>query len=93
VIRPVPIVNIVGEYLIRIQWFTRQECAWCVLLAAWWLNFCPDIVATVQRGTLTSALHLLQAGCLRFGAIGLIPKGTAVIPPPIVHLVMGFVKY
>jgi hypothetical protein len=39
------------------------------------------------------AFNFSQAGCLPIGAIDLIPKGTEVVPPPIVHLVTGFVKH
>jgi len=49
--------------------------------------------ATVPREMLTGAFNLPRAGCLRIGAIDLIPEDTGVVPPPIVHLVAGFVKH
>jgi hypothetical protein len=57
-IRSVLIIIIVVHYLIPIQWSSSQEVAWLVLLAAWWLNHCPEIIATVPRATLTSAFNL-----------------------------------
>jgi len=42
---------------------------------------------------ITGAFDLPRAGCLLIGAIDLIPKGTWVISPQIVHLVVGFVKH
>jgi hypothetical protein len=59
----------------------------------WQLNFCPEIIVTVAREKLTSAFNLPQAGCLQTGAIDLIPEGTGIVPPPIVLLVLGFVKH
>jgi len=41
---------------------------------------------------LTGAFTLPRAGCLQIGAIDLIPQGTEVVAPPIVHLVAGFVE-
>jgi len=41
----------------------------------------------------TGAFNFSQAGCVRIVAIDLIPEGTGVVPPPIVHLVTGFVKH
>jgi len=41
----------------------------------------------------SSAFNLHRAGCLRIGAIHLIPEGTGVVPPLIVHFVLGFVKH
>jgi hypothetical protein len=87
------IIIILFDYLIPIQWSNGQEVAWLVLPAAWWLNLCHEIIATVPRETLAGAFNLPQAGCLRFAAIDLIPEGMGVVPPPIVHLVAGFVKH
>jgi len=42
---------------------------------------------------LAGAFNLALAGCLQNGAIDLIPEGMGVVTPPIVHLIMGFVKY
>jgi hypothetical protein len=92
-IRPVLIIIILVDYVISIQWSNGQEVAWLVLPAAWWLNVCPEIIATVPRETLAGAFILPRAGCLRIGAIDLIPKGTGVVPPPILHSVTGFVKH
>jgi len=64
-----------------------------VLLAAWRLNLCPEIIATLPRETLAIAFNLSRAGRLQIGAIDMNPKGTGVVPPPIVHLVAGLVKH
>jgi len=90
---PVVIIIILVDYFIPIQWSNCQEVAWFVLPTAWRLNLCPEIIATVPRETLTSAFNLPRAGCLRIGAIDLIQEGTGVTPPPILHLVAGFVKH
>jgi len=90
---PVVIIIILVDDLIPNQWSNGQEVAWFVLPAAWRLNLCPEIIATVPRGMLTGAFNLPRAGCLLIGAIDLIPEGTGVVPPPIVHLVAGFVKH
>jgi hypothetical protein len=92
-IRPVLIIIILVDYLILILWSNGQEVAWLVLPAAWRLNLCPVIIATVPREMLTCALNISRVGCLRIGVIGLIPEDTGVVPPPIVHLVTGFVKH
>ena len=42
---------------------------------------------------LTGAFNLSQAGCLQIGVIELIPEGMGVVPPQIVHSVVGFVKH
>jgi hypothetical protein len=42
---------------------------------------------------LAGAFNILQAGYLGIGEINMIPKGMGVVPPPIVHLVAGFVKH
>jgi hypothetical protein len=73
-IRPVVIIIIHVDYLIPIQLFNSQEVAWLVLPAAWWLNLCPEIIATVPRETLAGAFNLPQAGCVPIGAIELIPN-------------------
>ena len=75
------------------QWSNGQEVAWIVLPTAWGLNLGPEIIATVPSKMLTGAFNLPQAGCLRIGAIDLIPDGTGVVAPPIVHLVAGIVKH
>jgi len=41
---------------------------------------------------LAGAFTLSQDSCLRIGVINLIPEGTGVVPPPIVHLIADFVK-
>jgi len=92
-IRPVVIIIILVDYLIPMQWSNSQEVAWLVLLAAWRLNLCPGIITTISTEMLSGAFHIHQAGCLWIGVINLIPEGTAVVPPPIVHLVAGFVKH
>jgi hypothetical protein len=42
---------------------------------------------------LAGAFNLPGAGCLLIGAIDMIPEGLGVVQPPIVHLVVGFVKH
>ena len=90
---PVVIIIIILDYLIPIQWSNGQEVAWFVLPTAWRLELCPGIVAIVPTEMLTGAFYLPRAGCLRIGAIDLIPEGMGVVRPPIVHLVVGFVKH
>jgi hypothetical protein len=90
---PVVIIIILVDYLIPIHQSTCQAVARLVLPAAWWLNLCQEIIATIPREMLTGAFNLPRAGSLQIGAIGLIPKGTGVIPPPIVHLIPGCVKH
>jgi len=46
-IRPGLIIIILVDYLIPIQWSNGHEVAWLVLPAAWWLNLCPEIIATI----------------------------------------------
>jgi hypothetical protein len=89
----VVIIIILLDYLISIQWSIGQEVAWLVLPADWRLNLGPEIIATIRRETLTSAFTLPRAGFLRIGVIDFIPESTGVVPPPIVHLVAGFVKH
>jgi len=42
---------------------------------------------------LAVAFNLSWVSCLRIGEINLIPEATVVVPPPIIHLVTGFVKH
>jgi hypothetical protein len=91
-IRPVVNIILLVDYIIPIQWSNGQEVAWFVLPTAWRFNLCPEIIATVPRETLTGGFNLPRAGCLQIGAIDLIPEGTGIVLPPIVHLVAGFVK-
>jgi hypothetical protein len=92
-IRQVLIIIILIDYLIPTQWSNGQEVAWLVLPAPRWLNLCHEIIATVPTEMLAGAFNLPHAGYLRMGAIDLLPDGTGVVPPPIVHLVAGFVKH
>jgi len=92
-IRLVLNIIILINYAIPMQWSNGQVVAWLVLPAAWWLNLCPDVIATVPRETLTGEVNLPRARCLRIGAIDFIPEGMGVVPPPIVHLVAGFVDH
>jgi hypothetical protein len=92
-IYPVVIIFILVEYLILIQWSNGQEVACFVLPAPWRLNDCAEINATVPRETHTGAFDVPRAGCLRIGAIDLIPEGKGVVPPPIAYLVAGFVEH
>jgi hypothetical protein len=93
VIRPVLIIIILIDYLIPNLWFNGHDVAWFVLMAAWWLNLCAEIIATVPRETLAGAFNLPQAGSLRIGASDLTHEGTGVEPSPIDHLIMGFVEH
>jgi hypothetical protein len=86
------IINLI-DCLIPIQWSNSQDIAWLVLPAAWWFNLYLEIIATVSREMLAGAVNLPRAGCLRIGEINLIPEGSGVVPPPIVHLITGFVKH
>jgi hypothetical protein len=92
-VRPVVNIIILVDYLIPIQWSNAQGVAWRVLPAPCWLNLCPEIIATVPKEMLASAFNLPQAGCVWIGAIELIPEGTGVVPPPMVHLMAGLVKH
>jgi hypothetical protein len=92
-IRPVLVNIILFEYLIPIQPSNGQEVAWLVLLAVWWLNLGLGIITTVPREMLASVFDLSEAGCLQIRAIDLITEGTGVVPPPIVHLIAGFVSH
>jgi hypothetical protein len=93
-IRPVLIIIIIIliDDLIPIQWSNGQEVAWLVPPAAWWHNVCTEIIATIPTEMLTGGFNLPQVGCLGIGAIELIPEGTGIVQPPIVHLVAGCVK-
>jgi hypothetical protein len=68
-------IIILVDNLIPVQWSNTVEVTWLVLLAAWWLNLYPQIIATVLTETLSSALILPLAGCMQIGVIDLIPKG------------------
>jgi len=57
-IRSVLIIIIRVDCLIPIQWTNALEVAWFVLLKAWGLNLCPEIIATVQRETLPGGFNL-----------------------------------
>jgi len=92
-IRPGVIIIILVHYVIPIQLSNSQKVAWLVLPAAWWHDLFPVIIATAPRETLAGVFNLPRAACLRIGAIDLIPQGTAIVPPPIVHLITGFVKH
>jgi len=83
---------ILVDYLISIQLSNCQEVACLVLAAVWRLNPCPAIIANVPREMVTSGFNPSPAGRVRIEAIDLIPKRTRVVPPPIVHLVTGFIN-
>jgi len=51
------------------------------------------MIATVQGEILAGALIISRAGWLQIGEIDLIPEGTGVVPPPIVQLIVGYVKH
>jgi hypothetical protein len=90
---PVLIILILVDNLIPIQGSNSQELTWFVLPTAWGFNLYPETIATVAKNMLTGAFDLGWAGCLRNGAIDLIPEGMGIVPPPIVHLIPGFVKH
>jgi hypothetical protein len=90
---PVLIIIIHLDYLIAIQCSHSQEVTWLVLPAAWWLNLCSAINATLPRETLASEFNHPQAGYLRIEAIDWNPEGTGVVPTLIVHLFIGFVQH
>jgi hypothetical protein len=52
------IVIILVNYLISIKWSNGQEVAWLEPQAAWWLNLCPESIATEPREMLTGAFNL-----------------------------------
>ena len=92
-IRPVLIIIMLVDYVIPIQCSNGQAVAWLVLLAAWQINLCPEIIATVPREALAAAFNHSLAGGLLIRAIELIPEDTEVVPPPIVHLIVGFAEH
>ena len=57
------IIILIIDLLISIQWSNGQEVAWLVLLAAWRLNLCPGIIATIQREMLAGGFNSPRAGC------------------------------
>jgi hypothetical protein len=73
--------------------FDGQQVAWLLLLAAWLLNLYPEMITTVTRETFNGESIVSRADCLRIGVINMIPGDGEVIPLPIVHLVVGFVKH
>jgi len=74
------------------HWPESYDVARRSLPAAWRINLCPAIIATVLREMLTSAFNLSRAVRPQIGEINSIPEGTGVVPPPIDHLVARFVK-
>jgi len=86
------VIIILVDYLISFQWSNGEEVAWLVLPAAWRPNLSSEIIATEPRVTLVGACNILLADYLQIRAIDLIPKGTGVVPPPLVQLVLGCVK-
>jgi hypothetical protein len=80
------VIILLLNYHSSIQWSHSEVVPWLVLPAAWWLNLCPEIVATVRRTTLASSYNILQAENLQIGAIDLFPEDTGVVSPPIVYL-------
>jgi hypothetical protein len=57
-IRPVLVIIIQVDRLIPIESPNGQVVACLVLPAAWGLNICPEIIATVSRETSTPAFNL-----------------------------------
>ena len=86
-------ILILVDYLIPLQSSNGQELSCLVRPAALRLNPCPEVIPTVPGETLAGVNNISQDGWLRIGGIDLIPEGMGVGPPPIVHLVAGFVKY
>jgi hypothetical protein len=58
----VPIILILVDYLIPMQWSNGQEVAWFVLPSQGRFNFCPEIIATTPREMLTGVFNLPRAG-------------------------------
>jgi hypothetical protein len=92
-IRPVLIIIILVDYLILIQSPNGQEVTWLALPAAGRPNLCREIIAAVLRIMIAGAFNPSRAGCLRRGAIHLIPQVTGVVPPQIAHWVAGILKH
>jgi len=92
-IHPVLLVILLINFLVPFQWSNCQEVAWLVLLAVWWHNLCPEIIATIPREMLHGVCNFSQAAVLRNGVVELIPVGPGVVPPLIVQLVAGIVHY
>jgi len=90
---PVLIIIIHMDYLIQIQWSNGQEGTWLGLLAASQLNLCPEIITNVPREMLARAFNLPRDSYLQIREIDSIFEDMRVVPPPIVHLVAGFVKH
>ena len=61
---PVLIIIILIDCLIPILWSNSQEVARLVLPAAWSLNICPEINATVPTQMLAGVYDLRRASCL-----------------------------
>jgi hypothetical protein len=93
-IRPVLIIIIILlNYLIPMQWSNGKEVVWIELPTSWRLNLCPEIISNVPREMITGELKLPRAGYQRIGAIDLNPEGTGIDPPPIIHIVVGFINH
>jgi hypothetical protein len=88
VICPIVTIIILVGYRIQLQWSNGQDVAWVVHPAAWQLNHCTGIIATLPREMLTSVFNPPLAGCLPIGAINLITEGTWVVPPQNLHFFM-----
>jgi hypothetical protein len=57
-IHPVVIIIILVNYIIPVEWSNGKKVTCYVLPAAWRLDLCPEIIASVPRETLTGAFNL-----------------------------------
>jgi hypothetical protein len=71
---PVLIIIILEDYHIPILWSNSQEVAWLVLPAAWWLNHCPEIIATIPRETHASVFNIPELVVCGLERLGSSPK-------------------
>jgi hypothetical protein len=87
------IIIVLLDYVIPILWSNGLGVARFVLQAASCLNLCAAIIPTLPTEMVNGSFNLTRADCLRIGVIDLIPERKVVVPPPIVHLVVGFVNH
>jgi len=93
VIHPLLLSIILVHSVIAIEWSHGQEVSRLVLQAALRGNVSAQIIATVPRGMHASGFNHPRAGRQQIWVINLFTKHMGVIPPPIDHLVAGFVEH